>query len=266
MKKRIISSIVMLLIAIPVFIVGGIIYTLGIMFLAMLGLKEYFDVKETKKELPTFIKLISYLFVPLILLSIEIGVDNKMIIDFRIITGLCLIMLLPLVLYHKKEIYSINDACFVFTGVLFLGVAMSFFNTYYQMDSKLLLYLLLITVLTDSFALFTGKLIGKTKLLEDISPNKTWEGFIGGAILGSFVSIMFYKTVVNTDVIISNLIAVTLFLSIIGQLGDLFFSAIKRYFNKKDFSNLMPGHGGVLDRLDSIIFVMLAYSMFITLL
>lgn len=265
MKIRIISAIIMLFIAIPVFLIGGVLYTLAIMVLAMLGLKEYLDIKESKKELPTFIKLLAYLFVPLILLSTEISA-NSMIIDFRIITGLCLIMLLPLVLYHKREIYSINDACFVFTGVLFIGVAMSFFNTYYQMDRYLLLYLLLITVLTDSFALFSGVLIGKNKLLEDISPKKTWEGFIFGTILGSFVSVMFYKTVVNPEVIMSNLIVITIFLSVIGQLGDLFFSAIKRYFNKKDFSNLMPGHGGVLDRLDSIIFVMLAYSMFITLL
>lgn len=265
MKIRIISAIVMLIIAIPVFLAGGILYNLGVLILAMLGLKEYLDIKESKKELPTFIKLLSYLFVPLILLSTEISA-NSMIIDFRIVTGLCLIMLLPLVLYHKREIYSINDACFVFTGVLFIGVSMSFFNTYYQMNPYLLLYLLIITMLTDSFALFSGVLIGKNKLLEEISPKKTWEGFIFGAILGSFVSVMFYKTVVDPNVVMSNLIVITVFLSIIGQLGDLFFSAVKRYFNKKDFSNIMPGHGGVLDRLDSIIFVMLAYSMFITLL
>lgn len=265
MKTRVISAIVMLLIAIPIFLMGGVVYTFAIMVLSMLGLKEYLDIKETKKELPIFIKLLAYLFVPLILLSAEI-IDNSMIIDFRIITGLCLIMLLPLVLYHKREIYSINDACFVFTGVLFIGVAMSFFNTYYHMDTKLLIYLLLITVLTDTFALFSGKLIGKTKLLEEISPNKTWEGFIWGSIFSTFVSVMFYKTVINPDVIMSNLILITIFLSVIGQLGDLFFSAIKRYYGKKDFSNIMPGHGGILDRLDSIIFVMLAYSMFITLL
>ena len=98
------------------------------------------------------------------------------------------------------------------------------------------------------------------------SPKKTWEGFVGGALVGTFVSVMFYKTMINPDVVMSNLIVITLFLTIIGQLGDLFFSAIKRYFDKKDFSNLIPGHGGVLDRLDSIIFVMLAFSMFITLL
>ena len=266
MKTRVISALVLLMLVIPIFLQGGILFTGAIILVSMLGLKEFIDIKETKKKLPIFIKLLAYILVVLIMLSTELSVDSKLVIDFRIITGLCLAILLPLVLYHKREVYSINDACYMFTGVLFLGIALSFFNTYYLMDPNLLIYLLLITVVTDSYALFTGKLVGKTKLLEEISPKKTWEGFIGGSIVGTFVSVMFYKTVINPEVVMSTLIIITAFLTIIGQLGDLFFSAIKRYFNKKDFSNLMPGHGGVLDRLDSIIFVMLAFSMFITLL
>ena len=62
------------------------------------------------------------------------------------------------------------------------------------------------------------------------------------------------------------LIGVTLFLSIIGQIGDLFFSSVKRHYKIKDFSNLIPGHGGILDRLDSIIFVVLAFVLFIEIL
>jgi len=266
MKTRLISSIVLLAIAIPVFIVGDIFYTIAIILLSMLALREYIGIKETKKELPIFIKLLAYLFIPLILISIETDLDSKLMIDFRLLTGLCLSLLIPVVLYHKKEIYSINDACYMFTGVLFLGVAMSFFITYYEMSDMLLLYILLITVMTDTFAYLTGTLIGRNKLLEDISPKKTWEGFFGGIIFGTFIAVMFYQTVINPDVSIGTLIAITIFLSIIGQLGDLFFSAIKRYFDKKDFSNLLPGHGGILDRIDSIIFVMLAFSMFITLL
>jgi len=266
MKTRLISAIILLIIVIPVFLYGGMLYKGVIILVSMLGLKEFMDIKETKKKLPIFIKLLAYTFLVLIMLSTQLSIDNKLIIDFRIITGLCLAMLLPLVLYHKKELYSINDACYMFTSVLFLGIALSFFNTYYEIDSNLLIYLLLITVVTDSYALFTGMLIGKNKLLEEISPKKTWEGFFGGSLVGTFVSVMFYKTVINPEVVLSSLIVVTLFLTIIGQLGDLFFSAIKRYFGKKDFSNLIPGHGGVLDRLDSIIFVMLAFSMFITLL
>jgi phosphatidate cytidylyltransferase len=263
---RLISSIILLAIVIPVFIIGDIFYTIGIIAVSMLALKEYIDIKETKKELPIFIKLIAYLLMPLILLSINTDLNSKLIIDFRILTGLCLTMFIPIVLYHKRELYSINDACYMFAGVLFLGISMSFFLTYYQISNMLLLYLLMITVFTDTFAYLTGMLIGRNKLLEDISPKKTWEGFFGGAILGSFISIVFYQTIVNPDVTMSNLVLITVFLSVIGQLGDLFFSAIKRYFGQKDFSNLLPGHGGILDRLDSSIFVMLAFSMFITLL
>ena len=74
---------------------------------------------------------------------------------------------------------------------------------------------------------------------------------------------MFYMVVINTR---ANMVAVllsTMFLSIISQLGDLVFSSIKRYFNIKDFSKLIPGHGGILDRIDSLIFVIIAYSILI---
>lgn len=266
MKTRIISALVVFIIAIPIYLQGGMLYSVAITILAMLGLKEYLDMKESKKELPIFIKLISYLCIPLILLNTQVNGDSLLTIDFRIFAGLFLILLLPMVLFHKREIYSINDACYVTAGVLFIGISMSFFITYYEFNPLLILYLLSITIFTDTFALFTGMLIGKYKLLEVVSPNKTWEGFFGGSILGTFISVMFYKTVINPDVILSNLICISLFLTVIGQLGDLFFSAIKRYYNKKDFSNIMPGHGGILDRLDSIIFVMLAFSLFITLL
>lgn len=143
---------------------------------------------------------------------------------------------------------------------------MSYLLTYYHMNPALLVYLLLVTIFTDTYAYFTGKLIGKNKLLEVISPNKTWEGSIGGTLVGTIIGVLFYQTVINPEVSLIPLIVITFLLSVIGQLGDLFFSAIKRYYNKKDFSNIMPGHGGILDRLDSIIFVMLAFSLFITLL
>ena len=110
-----------------------------------------------------------------------------------------------------------------------------------------------------------GRLIGRRKLLEEISPNKTWEGMLSGTLLGTLLASVFYITVLNSQANIALIIFVTLFLSIIGQFGDLVFSAIKRYFGIKDFSNIMPGHGGILDRLDSIIFVMLGFIFFISI-
>ncbi len=266
MKTRIISAIVAAFIAIPLMIIGGTPYTVGVVVLAMLGLKEYLDMKETKKELPMLIKLIGYLMIPTILLTVHVDEQSMMTIDFRILSVLFLLVLLPMVLFHERKIYSINDACYVSTGVLFIGFSMSYLLTYYHMNPALLVYLLLVTIFTDTYAYFTGKLIGKNKLLEVISPNKTWEGSIGGTLVGTIIGVLFYQTVINPEVSLIPLIVITFLLSVIGQLGDLFFSAIKRYYNKKDFSNIMPGHGGILDRLDSIIFVMLAFSLFITLL
>ena len=130
----------------------------------------------------------------------------------------------------------------------------------------LTIYLFLITVTTDTYAYFTGMLIGKHKLLESISPKKTWEGMIGGTFFGTLIPVVFYHIMVSQATPIFNIVIVTLFLSILGQFGDLIFSCIKRYFGKKDFSNIMPGHGGVLDRLDSIIFVMLGFVFFISMI
>ena len=125
---------------------------------------------------------------------------------------------------------------------------------------------MLVTMITDSYAYFTGRLVGKTKLLEAISPNKTWEGTIVGSLVGTFVCTVYYLTVIDNNASVLVIALVVLLLSVVGQLGDLFFSAIKRRFKVKDFSNLMPGHGGVLDRLDSIIFVMLTFTFFLNIL
>ena len=84
--------------------------------------------------------------------------------------------------------------------------------------------------------------------------------------MGTVLPVYLYVTIINPEVSFIMITIVTLFLSILGQLGDLVFSAIKRYYNIKDFSNIMPGHGGILDRLDSIIFVMLGYMLFVSLL
>lgn len=266
MKQRITSAVIMLLIIIPLFIVGGDAFKLGVLLVAMLGMKEYLDIKETKKEIPILVKLFAYLFIPLILFNIVVNKNLEMIIDFRIVTGILLVLLSLVVLYHNRETYSINDANYVFMGVIFLGIVMSLFNTYFEMNKYLLLYLILITVMTDTFAFICGMLVGQHKLLEVVSPKKTWEGFFWGTIFGTFISTCFYITVVNPHINLILIICVTIFLSIVGQIGDLFFSAVKRYFGKKDFSNLLPGHGGILDRVDSIIFVLLAYSFFLTIL
>lgn len=266
MKKRIISALVALLIFIPIFLIGGFIFNITIIAVALLGLREFLKAKETKKEIPNFINFISYIMMTLLVVS---GINNKELIfsiDFRILAALFLVFLLPTVLYHNRSIYSVTDAFYLIGGVFFLGISFSLIAIIRNIDINLIIYLFAITIITDSYAYIIGSLIGKHKLLEDISPNKTLEGMIAGTIFGVIIATSFYMTVINPSANIWLIAFMSLFLSLVGQLGDLVFSAIKRYFGKKDFSNIMPGHGGILDRLDSIIFVVLGFIFFISIL
>lgn len=266
MKKRIISAAIALLIVIPLIIVGGTAFNVGVYVISMLGLKEFLDIKATKKTLPIFIQLIAYIFMTLIVLGDVKDTSMVFNLDYRILSALFIAFLIPTVFYHERSKYSINDAFYMIGGLLFLSISMSLLIIIRNMSLNLLVFLLLIPMVTDIFAYISGSLIGRTKLLEDISPKKTVEGMIVGTLIGVFVSAMFYHTVIDVEFSKINLLLICAFLSILGQLGDLVFSAIKRYFGKKDFSNIMPGHGGILDRLDSIIFVILGFVFFLNLI
>lgn len=266
MKIRIISAFVAFLIFIPIFIIGGDVFKIAFYLLSLQGLRELILVREKKKEFPNIIKLIAYICLTLFYFCTDINKNLVINFDFRIITGLLLILFLPIILYNDKNKYNINDASYMLGGVLLISSSMVLANLYRNMGLRIIVYLFMITILTDTFALFTGRLIGKHKLLESVSPKKTIEGFIGGVLVATFTSTVFYLTVINSSSSVFVVILFSLLLSIIGQFGDLFFSAIKRYYKVKDFSNIMPGHGGVLDRLDSIIFVIIAFSLFVSLI
>jgi len=256
----------MLLIFIPILIAGGSWFQLLIFIISLIGITEFLDIKNSKKEIPNFIKFISYMLVSLIILFNINSNNNVFMIDYKIISALFLTLFLPTVFYHERTKYSINDAFYLAGGILFLGFSMSLIINIRNIGLDITVYLFLISTMTDTYAYITGSLIGRNKMLEAISPKKTWEGFAGGTFFGVLIPTVYYHTVINPELPIVTLVLITLFLSVLGQFGDLFFSSIKRYFDKKDFSNLVPGHGGILDRFDSIIFVALGYILFMSIL
>lgn len=266
MKTRIISAIVLLLIMVPIILAGGLIFDIGIYIISIFGLKEFLDIKEQKKALPFFVKIMCYILFTFVIFGTNINSNNILSIDFRIVSALFLVLLIPNILYHDKSIYSINDAFYLIGGVLFLSVAFSAIIVLRKMNLAILIYLALITVLTDTYAYFGGYFIGRHKLISEISPKKTWEGSLIGTSFCVFACTIFYKTVIDADISLSLIVAITFLLSVVSQFGDLVFSSIKRYFNKKDFSNLIPGHGGILDRLDSFIFATLCFMFIISLI
>jgi len=115
-----------------------------------------------------------------------------------------------------------------------------------------ILWILLVLWATDSGAYFVGRMIGGARLAPRISRGKTWAGFYGGTAAGAVIGVA-TATIVQ-DISMLRAVMVSIFLSLVGQGGDLAISAVKRHFGVKDMGNIIPGHGGVLDRLDSLLF------------
>lgn len=266
MRKRIISAIVMIAIMLPIVIVGDIYFTFAVSALSVLALYEMIKVKEKEKKISDILKILAYVVVFLIVLLSSSTYKLVDIFSFNVFSGLFLLFFIPVVLINDDAKYNITDALYLIGSIIFIALAFAGMITIRDNSFATVIYLLLITIMTDTFALFTGMLIGKHKLCEKISPKKTIEGSIGGSLVGTIVPVLFYIFIIDANANIFLLIFITLCLSIIGQIGDLFFSSIKRHYGMKDFSKLIPGHGGVLDRLDSFIFVVLTYLILMNFL
>ena len=140
-------------------------------------------------------------------------------------------------------------------GTLYVGIGFYYFIETRDAGLTYLIFALIVVWATDSGAYFTGRKVGKRKLWPEISPNKTVEGFVGGiiwALVAAFI--IHFISPLTTSYFI--LIGITIAASIFGQLGDLVESAIKRHYNVKDSGKILPGHGGILDRFDSLLFVL----------
>ena len=266
MKTRIISAIIMSAIVIPILFIGGIPFKILCMILSVACLYEFIKARSKKSEIPIFMRVISYILIAsFVFLGTNVYSANYEII-YKIMILIFLIYFIPVVFVDDNRKYSVTDALYILGCTLFLGVAFNSFILISNIDGFHIFYIILITVVTDTFAYFTGYFIGENKLCERISPNKTWEGAIGGSVVGTIVPTIFYLFIINPHVNIFLIVGVTLLLTVVGQLGDLFFSSVKRHYKIKDFSSLIPGHGGILDRFDSIIFVVLAFILFMNIL
>ncbi|ABK44353.1 Phosphatidate cytidylyltransferase [Magnetococcus marinus MC-1] len=134
-----------------------------------------------------------------------------------------------------------------------------------EAGSAWILLLLLVMWSTDSAAYFTGRWLGKHKFSPHVSPKKTWEGFWGGTVAGAAASVaVSYGAGLPMPLI--HAIGAGVILSVAGQLGDLVESLLKREAGIKDSGNIIPGHGGLLDRLDSMIFTAPAYYLYLSAL
>ena len=179
----------------------------------------------------------------------------------KLLFNLLILIVFLFCLYEWNKIFKKKNPIFFFGLLILLVFLFSLIRIYNIEDFNLkFLWLILITWLTDIGGYIFGKLFGGPKLVK-ISPNKTWAGALGSLILSQLAFLIFFlDNNYNFNVVI---IFIQIFLSIVGQIGDILMSYIKRKNNKKDTSNFIPGHGGFLDRVDGLIWIIIIGNFFI---
>ncbi len=256
MKIRIISALVVIAIFIPLIWLGGIPFAIAMGLLSIQAYNEMLSLKKSHNRIPILIKILGLIAV----CFITLGNINGYSLTYRQIVLPLILLLLPTV-FIPKDKYTTQNAFYLLGSVYLIGFLFHLLIAVRTVNVFILIYLLSITISSDSFAYAIGCLIGKHKMCPKISPKKSWEGAIAGFIGGVIVALLVYSHLVAP--ITFKVVLVTMILNIAGQIGDLVYSKIKRENEIKDFSNIMPGHGGVLDRLDSLSFVVFMYVLLI---
>ena len=256
MKARTVGAVILLTVLILSLLIGYEVFAIVMLIGAILGYRELINIKYKDKEKNIeIVRFVGYISLILIVFnSIFYEIEEKLLLIIPIL-GLTI----PIVFYNDNKKYNINDALFILGVVYFIGFA--FENLIYmdKLDIHKCIFIFIIAFATDTYAYIGGMLVGKHKLTS-ISPKKSIEGSMIGTIMGVLIGSVYYYAFIGGISIVS-IVLMCLCLSILSEIGDLVFSSIKRYFNKKDYSNLIPGHGGILDRFDSVIFVSLGFTI-----
>ena len=253
LQKRTLFAVLALAIFLPVLFVGGLLLQIGIGLLAMLAVHELLHMKGLKTmtiEGTLTLFATFALTIPLENYLTFLPVDGNVVAYSVLIT-----IMLGTTVFSKS--YTIEDAVFPIAMSFYVGFG---FNA--LLDARVagfdkVLLALFIVWATDSAAYLIGMNFGKHKLAPRVSPNKSIEGFIGG-ILGAVLVIAIFMLVDSTVALPYGIYRMSLFavfFSVAGQFGDLIESAMKRHFGVKDSGKFIPGHGGVLDRFDSMLVV-----------
>ncbi len=268
---RIFTAIVLVFILVFAWLKGGIYLDLFLLLLCSLGTWEFtrMFLKEDSKAMLYFSIGLS-LFIGVLTLFTHVS----SFIPFTL-SALC-VAIVTLFRWSKQEEGAMSEGAAVLVAQLYVPYIILLaadLSAYEQ------LFIVALPACSDTFAYFTGLSIGKHKIWPEVSPKKSVEGSIGGLIAATIFSVIYLSNFATVPALhfftpiegrftlsyILPFIVLGLILGVLAQLGDFFESALKRHTNIKDSSNILPGHGGILDRLDSIVFVLPAYYAFTSL-
>lgn len=301
MKKRIITAIVLILLLLPITVLNypnwvfNIFQVVMLLFVIM-GALELIHMYEKEKP----IKIVVQVVIIVLSLLTYMNVGGMIApLNPQVLPGLFLITLNlnPVIILSFVTVILLSLLVFIddfsgtdlgkaFTIINYIGLGAASITILRYLGVRFIVYVALISMMTDIFAYFFGIAFGKHKMAPRISPKKSWEGAIAGTFFGTIIASSFaifygvifspdgflgyifnpdgYQTIFDNFTSIGNehllvqaliIIPITLLGSISAQIGDLVASKLKRNYKIKDFGNIFPGHGGILDRFDSIIFI-----------
>lgn len=253
--KRIASALIGFPLVAAIMVIGNkYVISIGFAIIAMISMSEYLHAVSKKSNPVNWVSYLACALISLMCIIEEAIYSNIILISIAIIL---LILFLQVIVTGMKT--NFNDLTYTFVGIIYIAFFISaMVMLRNSLNGKILIwYVLFSGWATDVFAYAIGKRFGKHKLSK-VSPKKSVEGAIAG-IVGAVIVTLTYTYFINmyTSVQYSYLTIalITVILSAVGQIGDFAASAIKRHVEIKDYSNLIPGHGGMLDRIDSIIFI-----------
>lgn len=252
---RILSGLIYIVLVIGSLFIGPFAFGSVLFVFLILGLLEIHDISKRSGHFPQKITFI--------ILGLSIYLLNILILwEYLPVKYLVLnlgLLLTPFIveLFRKVKDPVVNLG-FYLMGIFYLVMPLFVLNVLFYPDFNyksssniLLLGFFIFIWVNDTFAYIVGMLVGKHKFFERISPNKTWEGTIGGGVFALGVAYLF--SLVSSEFTMLEWIGLGLIIIIFGTFGDLIESMIKRTYGIKDSGTIMPGHGGILDRLDSIL-------------
>ncbi len=272
MLTRIISGIIAAAVLVVILILPPYVLAATVMAASIIGLFEFSKAlknKNTNIDLPVSIiaaiAISGKAYVSTLPLGLypELSVFLKRVFALENLNALLYILIVYLfcrVIFDGARC-RLEDMAYTLVGIIYIPFLLSFAIMTRNLEKGLeSIWIVLIgSLVTDIFAYFVGVTIGKTKIIPHISPKKTVEGSIGGAVGCMLVMILYGAVFINragfTPIPLYHFAIMGLLCGVVAQLGDWAASAIKRNTGIKDFGNLIPGHGGIMDRVDSVVFV-----------
>ncbi len=248
MRIKILTALLMIAVAFPPVYFGGIWVRILMAVIAAIAAYEIASLQTGKPDWPMTVLNFAVMMAGLFLDSSYIAA----------LSASWLVILFVIELFFDKN----ADFCaytYVLTTVCFMALHSVGKIYSFQAGFRIMMFVLIACFVCDTMAYFCGVFLGKHKMIPHVSPNKTWEGAVGGYLFAAVLSII-YGLLACKELPVSLVICAGLILPAVAEIGDLSFSSVKRRYEIKDFGNLFPGHGGALDRVDSIIFCLMVFS------